>query len=73
MDRPLLTIPCHPPKALHCPYISTKAKPTTCWWASPLQMEPRRKQMAQGEAHLPTGHSKVTVPLGCRPPPSQRW
>lgn len=21
--------------------------------------------MAQGEAHLPTGHSKVTMPLGC--------
>lgn len=21
--------------------------------------------MAQGEAHLPTGHSKVTMPQGC--------
>lgn len=31
--------------------------------------------MAQGEAHLPAGHSKVTMPLGCLvggagPPPS---
>lgn len=31
--------------------------------------------MAQGEAHLPTGHSKVTMPQGgggwCQPPPHQ--
>lgn len=64
-DRPLLTIPCRQQEALPSPCISTQAKPTACWWASPFKWNWRRKQMAQGEAHLPTGHSKVSTPLGC--------
>lgn len=66
MDSPLLTIPCHQQKALHSPCISTKTKPTTCWCMPHFKWNwRRRKQMAQGEAHLPTGHSKVTMPPGC--------
>lgn len=52
--RPLCTIPCHQQKALpSC--VPTKAQPTTCWWALPLEWNPRRKQMPQGEAICPLG------------------
>lgn len=55
------------------PCISAKAEPTTCLLGVPLPMEPERKEMTQGEAHLPLGCSKVTVPPGnlwvwCPPP-----
>lgn len=64
LDRALPTTPSHQQKALHSACISEL---TTCWWASPCKWSRRRKQMAQGQAHLPHMRSKVTTPLGCLP------